>query len=106
MSQNNFRARHILPDYVLYGVRNKKDVEERVYDELAVSLARELVKHKCEEITIKREVKKGDPYLNPWEQGILYELDCFVLSRAEWKEYQDLLEFQKKMQKFVNVGEI
>jgi hypothetical protein len=106
MGQNNFHARFLLPDHHLHSAIPLKDIERRVHNELAHSLAGELVKHKCEEITIKRENHERDHLYRPWEQGTLYELDCFVLSRKEWNEYQSLLKFQKDMQKFVNVGEI
>jgi len=94
MSSNQFGARYILSDRELLHPRLQKDIEERVNYELALSLARELVKKKFGEITVKREYSshKEDPYYSliiP-PGGTLYELECFVLSRQEYLEYKKL----------------
>ena len=94
MKSNNLHARYILSDRELMYPRNKQHIEERIHHELALSLARELVKEKLGEITVKREhsAYKEDPYYSliiP-SGGTLYEVDCFILSREEYREYMNL----------------
>jgi hypothetical protein len=92
-------ARTIVDDLMLVKPMAKKDIEKYVKINLARSLADELVKQNLDDITVQRPFYYGYDPRN--QAGTEYTMKVFVLTQDEYKEFEDLKEFRKHMQKVI-----
>lgn len=89
-------ARTLIPDTMLrHGVR-KEIIDNRVQDDLSLSLAKEIVKNDITRATVKRDDK------SLFKEGTEYKLEVYVLTHEEYKEYMELKKFRQQMKSFLS----
>lgn len=80
---------------IMYGAYiSKKDIDKRIANELARSLADEIIKHEIDKTMAKRK-----EFYSMGET--IYQLEVHLLTREEMAEYKELKRFRGEMQSFL-----
>lgn len=89
-------AKAVISDHILYHGADKKDLDRIVNNELAHKIADELIKSDMSKIIVSREQN-----IDMFEIGsTVYYAECCVLTKEEYKEYEDLKKFREIMKAF------
>lgn len=88
-------ARAIVDDLMLSHGMSKKELDRYIKTSLSRNLSEELVKQNLDEITVQRPFYYGYDPIN--RGGTEYEMKVFVLTKDEYKEFQNLREMKEKV---------
>jgi hypothetical protein len=89
-------ARTFIPDTMLHHGIPKEIIDKRIQDDLSFSLAKAIVKHDMTRTIVKRDYELTIP--NATE----YQLEVYILTPEEYKEYMELKKFRQNMKKFLS----
>lgn len=87
-----------ITDYEMMHHMEKSAVDKRVKAALAQKFAKEMVEKIVDKALVKRE---HPPHYSMGET--VYELSCYLMSKDEYHEYQELKNFQQQMRNFIKV---
>lgn len=73
------------------------DYGKRIKQQIAISLAEEIVKHKADEIIMEK--RNVPPHYMPGETE--YTLRCILLTEDEYHEFLKMQELKLEMKKFI-----